>query len=292
MNIRQPARAGQFYEGSRASCQLHAAKLIEAAEPPADLPSPLYGGIVPHAGWAFSGSLAALTLKALHKDAPLQRVVIFGAEHGPASLRHGEVFDAGVWRTPLGDVPIDEELAAALLASSDVLRSSPQAHELEHSIEVQVPLLQVLWPDVRIVPIAVPPTEAAIKVGMMVGATLREGFSPGVRVIGSTDLTHHGGHFPAPGGRGEQGVEWTRRNDRRMIDLMEAMAAEAVVPEATRRANACGAGAIAATLAACEALGAARGICLGYTNSYEVIRRIYPSERDDTTVGYASVVFA
>ena len=77
-----------------------------------------------------------------------------------------------------------------------------------------------------------------------------------------------------------------------MLDLVEAMDAEAIVPEATQHHNACGAGAVAATVAACKALGARRGVCLEYDNSYTITHRKYPWELDDTTVGYAAVVFA
>ena len=80
-------------------------------------------------------------------------------------------------------------------------------------------------------------------------------------------------------------------NDRRMLDLIEALAAEKIIPEAELHGNACGAGAIAATVAACRQLGAKMGFTVEYTNSYKVIHEVYPSDRDDTTVGYASVVF-
>ena len=77
-----------------------------------------------------------------------------------------------------------------------------------------------------------------------------------------------------------------------MLDLVEAMAAEKIVPEATERRNSCGAGAIAAVISACRELGASRGHVLAYTNSYEISHAVRPDYTDDTTVGYASVVFA
>ena len=76
-----------------------------------------------------------------------------------------------------------------------------------------------------------------------------------------------------------------------MLELIRRMAAEEIVPEADLHGNACGAGAIAAAIAACHELGATIGHCIEYTNSYRVIREMYPGEQDDTTVGYASVVF-
>ncbi len=290
MNIRQPVRAGSFYEASASSCKHHAAKLIDQAELPQDLPKPLYGGLVPHAGWMYSGKLAAMTLKAIAQAGTLETVVLLGADHC-GTVRCGEVYDSGVWRTPLGDVAIDEEVAAALLQAGELLRANPQAHAGEHSLEVQVPLIQSIAPEARIVPIAVPPDEQATAIGQLIGKTLAERY-PNVRIVGSTDLTHHAGHFPAPGGRGEKGVKWTVQNDRRMLDLIASMSAEEIVPEAHQHANACGAGAIAAAVAACGVMGATRGICLNYTNSYEVVHSLYPYELDDTTVGYASVVFA
>ena len=291
MAVREPICAGRFYDGSAATCRRHAEQLLQA-EPLTDLPSPLYGGIVPHAGWVFSGALAARTLRALadEADGPPETVVLFGADH-TGMVRAGEVWDQGAWRTPLCDAAIDEELAAALLAADGGLRANPQAHLREHSIEVQVPLLQTAAPRAKIVPIAVPPTPQAVEIGRTVGRTLAVRFGR-ARVVGSTDLTHHGGHFPAPGGRGEQSERYARQNDRRMLDRIEALDAEGVIQEAAARQNACGAGAVAAAIAACKELGATRGLTLDYTNSYEVTHRLQPEMADDTTVGYAAVVFA
>jgi AmmeMemoRadiSam system protein B len=290
MNIRLPLYAGSFYESAAGTCRHHVQKLLEQAVLPPRLPGRLYGGLVPHAGWTYSGAVAARTFKALtQKEAP-ETVVLFGADHR-GSAAEGEVFDSGLWETPLGEAMIDEAVAAAILGAGAALRANPRAHAQEHSLEVQVPLLQTLAPGVKIVPIEVPPTAAAPEIGRAVGEVLARDF-PKVRVVGSTDLTHHGGHFASPGGQGAAGERWARQNDRRMLDLIEAMDAEAIVAEAEAHENACGAGAIAATLAACKALGAKRGILLHYTNSYEVVHAQYPDDPDDTTVGYASVVFA
>jgi len=289
MNIRQPLRAGSFYEASSSSCRHHADKLLNTAEPAEHLPENLYGGLVPHAGWVFSGRLAARTFKLLDAARPLETVVLLGADH-TGSASGGEVYDSGVWRTPLGDAAIDEPLARKLLACHDRIRANPQAHTYEHSIEVQVPILQALRQDIKIVPITIAPNDDAPEIGRAIGKVLAED-DRNVRVVGSTDLTHHGGHFGSPGGEGLAGVEWSADNDRRILELIEKMADDRIVPEAEARRNACGAGAIAATIAACRELGAKRGICVEYTNSYEVMRAMYGESRDYTTVGYASVVF-
>jgi AmmeMemoRadiSam system protein B len=290
MNIRHPVVAGAFYEGSPSSCEHHAQKLLDAVKLPPNLPQPLWGGLVPHAGWSYSGRLAATTMLALAEHRAPETVVLLGADHSGV-VRQGEVFDSGVWQTPLGEAQVDGELAAALIAADAFLRSNPSAHDREHSLEVQVPLLQMIAPDVKIVPISVPPTKSAVAIGRAIGRVLAEKF-PRAVVLGSTDLTHHGGHFGSPAGRGRVGADWTARNDRRMLDLIEALDAEGTVREAAERMNACGAGAIAATIAATREMGATRGIVLEYTNSFEIVHARYPDDPDDTTVGYAAVVFA
>jgi len=250
---------------------------------------------VPHAGWTFSGRTAALTLKALATTAGLARVVIFGSDHwgiaGPAAI-----YNEGAWASPLGEVPIDEGLAWELTTDCKALRPDLRAHAREHSIEVQLPLMQVLAPDVRIVPISVAPGPEAAAIGRAVGQTLARltGGKKGkpVAVVGSTDLTHYGPQYGfTPGGTGRDGLAWSRDNDRRLLKLIESVQAERIVPEAASRHNACGAGAIAATIAGGRRLGAARGVCLDYTTSADVMETVYQQRADDA-VGYAAVVFA
>jgi len=194
MNLRQPARAGSFYEAAPTSCKHHACNLVEAVTVDPGLPKTVYGGLVPHAGWVYSGPLAAKTLKTLLGSGKVHTVVLFGADHC-GTVRTGEVYDSGVWRTPMGDVPIDETLAAAIIKAAPLLlRANPEAHKNEHSLEVQIPLLQAIDPAIKIVPIGVPPNEHAAAIGQAVGKVLASEF-PGAVVVGSSDLTHHGGHM-------------------------------------------------------------------------------------------------
>jgi len=290
MRIRPAVHAGSFYDASPAACRRHVEQLLASVELPGDLPARRFGGLVPHAGWVYSGRLAAMTFKALLAGGDVETVVLFGADHTGA-VRMGEVWADGAWQTPLGQAAVDEGLAAALLAGCELLRANPAAHAHEHSLEVQAPILQTLAPAAKIVPIAVPPTEQAVAIGQAVGRTLASQAAGRACVVGSTDLTHHGGHFGHSGGHGEKSESFARANDRRMLDLIEAMNAAAVVPEAMRRHNACGAGAIAAAIAATHEMGASAGRVLAYTNSYEIVHEQAPHDLDDTTVGYASVIF-
>ena len=287
---RQPYRAGSFYESDPSACRRSAAELLAGAALPEDLPEEVFGGLVPHAGWMFSGATAALTLKALAERERLSRVVMFGADHW--GIADGaSAYNGGSWATPLGDAAIDEELAEALLKACPSLRQDSRAHAREHSIEVQLPLMQALREDVRIVPINVSPGPEAVKVGQAVGQVLKRDFR-GASVLGSTDLTHYGPQYGfTPGGAGPAGMEWARQNDGRLLKLIEAMRAEKVIEETASRQNACGGGALAATMAACSAMGAARGIVLEYTTSAEIMEKLYRAPAEDA-VGYAAVVFA
>ncbi|GAG51600.1 unnamed protein product, partial [marine sediment metagenome] len=199
---RQPFRAGSFYEAEPASCRRSAEELVARAALPADLPEVIFGGLVPHAGWVFSGRIAAATLKALAGRGRLDRLVLFGADHfgvgGGAA-----VFDQGSWQTPLGEAAIDEEMAGALLKGCASLRADTRAHAREHSLEVQIPLVQVLCEQARMVPITVPPGAQAAQIGKAVGEILLREF-PTAGVVGSTDLTHYGPQYGfTPGGAGQ-----------------------------------------------------------------------------------------
>jgi MEMO1 family protein len=283
-----------FYQAEPHICRRDAEQLFAPADLPADLPDTLFGGILPHAGWAYSGRLAALTLKALlDPQNPPKTVVLLGADH-TGSARLGELWAEGAWQTPLGDLDVDADLADNLLhhpRADGLLRDNPQAHVAEHSLEVQAPLIAFRCPEARILPLAVPPTDRAVTVGELLGEVLAERPAGEVTLVGSTDLTHHGGHFGHPGGRGEQSEAFARQNDRRMLDRIEAMDAPGAIAEAREHRNACGAGAIAAAIAAASRLGATSARLLEYTNSYVIVHEQAPYELDDTTVGYASVVF-
>ena len=119
MHIRPAFRAGSFYEADPLACRRHVELLIASADLPDDLPARLFGGLVPHAGWVYSGRLAAITFKALLAGGNVETVVLLGADHtGAAQI--GEVWPSGVWETPLGKAAVDEELAAELLAGCDL----------------------------------------------------------------------------------------------------------------------------------------------------------------------------
>lgn len=290
MRIRTPVVAGQFYPGGRDDCLEQIRECLASYPVGGPSAGPIVGGLVPHAGWVFSGDLAAMVFAAIRQQRKKVDVfVIFGTAHsyfGPLPA----VDDNEAWQTPLGPVGVDVAFRDALLARKVVV-ADPEAHQYEHSIEVQVPFVQHLFPEAKIVPIVTPPVDAAIALGEAVADAIAAQART-VVCIGSTDLTHYGPRYGfTPMGKGLEGLQWAADvNDRQFIDLALSLEAERLLSEAIEKANACGPGAAAAAVAAARKLGAAQGRLLAYTNSNEVmLRKMSATSRD--AVGYAAIVF-
>jgi len=296
MMIREPAVAGMFYARDPARCRAELEQCLDrararAAEHETPVPSDrILGGIVPHAGWMCSGSVAGRVFSEIAQRSKPAVVVVFGAVHVPY-FRLASVFPSGAWETPLGLAPVEGRLAERICGQIGLLYSDPQAHEREHSIEVEVPFIQHLLPDAMIVPIMVRPEADSAKLGQAVGRACRS-YGVDAAFLASTDLTHYGpGYGFTPQGVGPAGLKWAKEiNDRRMIDLILALKEDAAVAEAQANRNACGGGAIAATIAACKAYGARRATLLEHTNSHEVLSEFYDEPMRDA-VGYAAIVF-
>jgi predicted class III extradiol MEMO1 family dioxygenase len=307
MQIRKPAVAGQFYPEDRETCLAEIRQCLPAEVPGEGLPVPLVGGLVPHAGWTFSGPLAVLVFAAVkRRRGTVGTFVICGAAHGYFGSQPA-VDGSDAWETPLGTTQIDASLRQVLLDSGAVVADS-SAHRHEHSIEVQVPFLQHLFPDARIVPIIVPASESALGLGQaladasLVPSGLEGGTSSNPQTanrkpqspvfIGSTDLTHYGPRYGfTPMGIGSEALHWASEvNDRQFIDLALSLEPRRLLANALENGNACGPGAAAAVVAAARQLGAKKGILLAHTNSNEVmLREMGTSSRD--SVGYAAIVF-
>jgi len=307
MQARKPIVAGQFYPGQYSSC---IDEINQCLPPKADrgpgapgatsLPETIVAGIVPHAGWTFSGPLAALVFSAVKQSLDPARggrheqvhtFVIFGAAHGYFG-QSPAVYDKGSWMTPLGEVAIDEELAKAIVDSGAAV-SDLDAHRSEHSIEVQVPFIQQLFPEAEMLPIIVPPSEQAISLGEAFGEIMKLKAGKKIVCIGSTDLTHYGArHYRfAPMGTGPEALRWASEvNDRKFIDLALKMDPQGLLTSAAENCNACGAGAAAATVAAAKKLGKTKGLLLAHTNSNEVMLHKMGTSSTDS-VGYAAIVF-
>ncbi len=291
MQTRQPIVAGQFYPGRRDSCIKEINQCLQQEKLSGTLPETIVAGIVPHAGWTFSGALAALVFSAVkQQNDHVDTFCLFGAAHGYYG-QSPAIYDKGAWMTPLGEMAVDEDLAGAVLKTGTAV-SDVYAHSSEHSIEVQMPFIQHLFADAKILPILVPPTEEAVPLGEAVGEIIETDSQKKVVCIGSTDLTHYGPRYGfAPMGTGADALKWAHEvNDGQFIELAVKLDVEGLVANAAENMNACGAGAAAAAAAAARKLGRTKGVVLAQTNSSEVMQRKMGGSSSDS-VGYAAIVF-
>ncbi len=283
MAVRKADFAGSWYPGSPEKCRKEIEGYGERVGELSAKPEKTIGGIVPHAGWYYSGEIACHVLKSLRTWSSPETVVIFGMHLGPASEH--VIMAEGEWETPLGNVEIDEAFSAELMKSFDFVKETPFLHGMDNTIEVQLPFVKYFFPDSRILAVGVAPRSEALEIGEKVASyVMKRGVE--VVVIGSTDLTHYGPNYGfAPKGVGDQAVRWVREsNDRRMTDLMVQMDASAMLEEARANQNACCVGGVAAAVAAVKKLGGRSGELLTYRTSYDV-------EPHTSFVGYAGVLY-
>ena len=196
--IRRPTVAAQFYEGDAEAlraqiktCFLH--KLGPKKLPEVNFhshPRSIVGLICPHAGYMYSGPVAAHSFYELAIDGKPDTVVLLGPNH----TGHGSglaLMREGVWRTPLGDVEVDCALAEAILHETSIVDVDETAHRYEHSIEVQLPFLQFLYGNAfRIVPICflIQDYDSAVEVGRSLVEALD---ATNTVIIASSDMTHY-----------------------------------------------------------------------------------------------------
>jgi len=284
MQVRQPTFAGSWYPDTADACRREIDQFMQERPLPQTLPAAPLGGIVPHAGWYYSGGLACHVLAALAQGPKADGVVIFGRHMHPDETP--VLMDRGAWATPLGELPIDEDLAAHLVARFPFKVESPRSPNRDNTIELQLPFIRHFFGTVPIMPVGVPPSAEALRIADAVAAYAQAGDRK-LKIVGSTDLTHYGPNYGYTGhGSGAQAVAWVREeNDRRLIDAVLALAPGRVVDEGLRRGNACCAGAAAAALQAAMGIGARRGQMLAYATSYD-------KSPGESFVGYAGILLA
>lgn len=288
MTIRPPAWSGKFYPGDPEECRKLARTYVERA-PLLPAAHAWFGGVVPHAGWICSAAIAAETLAVIARQTKPDLIVIFGAVHTPLPLRGAALDPHDAWGVPSGSSAVSVELNARLLESADHFRSDDRFHMREHAIEVELPLVQQAFPNTTILPIEIAPDFSAAEVGkktaqLVHAQNLRPVF------LASSDLTHYGPDYRfTPAGIGPAALQWAMENDQRVLDLTLQLSAEQIVPEVAAHANACGAGAIAAMLAACREFGAKNAELISHTNSFQTLRQVAP-QPPTHSVGYASLV--
>jgi MEMO1 family protein len=284
MKIRKSVFSGSWYPSRASACEDMIQQFLGDAK---NLQKPIegkyHGGIVPHAGWYYSGKIACNVFQCLKTGSDCDVMIVFGMHlHRGDS---GYIMPAGAWETPFGNIPVDENLAQELVNHFSFTIETPDDFQKDNTIELQLPFVKYFFPDTKIVAIGIPPSQMAVEVGEFIAQiSVRLGIS--VKVIGSTDLTHYGPNYGfSPKGTGAKALDWViRENDRGVIDQMLAMNPTGVIQEARKSGNACCAGAAAAAIAAGKKMGAAHAFEIEYATSYD-------KSPGDSFVGYAGIVF-
>jgi AmmeMemoRadiSam system protein B/AmmeMemoRadiSam system protein A len=278
--VRQPSVAGQFYPSDPAQLKLAIQQFLEDA--PTIKADPAIAIVVPHAGYLYSGQIAADAYRQV-KGYVYDTIVILGTNHVSENLSGISLYASGAYKTPLGEVPVDVSIADALLKENPDCRADSSAQQREHSIEVQVPFIQVLFPSAKIVPAMIGSADPAMcaRFGSALGKVLK---GKRALIVASSDLSHYPGH--------EDATAVDRQTLEAMVRLDAAQFASQTASTISRNVShlstcACGQGPILAAMAAAKALGATRGIVVSYANSGDVV-----AEDRSRVVGYGSVVFA
>ncbi len=266
MAVRLPAVAGSFYDARADRLERDVRSFLPADATPASA----FGAIVPHAGYVYSGPVAGAVYARLAVPAA---VVILCPNHtgrgAPAALDPSDA-----WRTPLGDVPVDRRLADRLRALCPSLEEDAEAHRGEHSLEVQLPFLQTVRPDVSIVPISLGSPSLALcrEIGDAC-ARLRAEVAEPPLVLASSDMNHY-----------ESREEGRRKDDRALARV------EALDPEGLFATVVAGNISMCGFLPATALLYAARAAGAGPARV--VARRDSGDETGDTSsvVGYAGAI--
>jgi hypothetical protein len=283
MKVRKSVFSGSWYPGNAAGCEKEIQGFLKEYSTKAIAQRHLTGGIVPHAGWYFSGSIACNVIHCLKDEKPPDVFVIFGMHLHPGSPSY--IMTGGAWETPFGDIEIETSLAGELVEQFSFQIETAEYYTQDNTIELQLPFIKYFFEDTKIVPMGVPPTQQSLEIGKAV-ADISNRLGLRVKVIGSTDLTHYGMNYGfVSHGTGKAALDWVRNeNDRRVIDAMLAMDPDKVITEALENQNACCSGAAATAIVAARQLGADKAEEIAYATSYD-------KSPGDSFVGYAGIVF-
>jgi MEMO1 family protein len=267
--VRPPAVAGQFYPSSPAGIRSLIAGFLK------DTPVTARNAIacmMPHAGYVYSGKVAALTAaSAVMKE----RVVLLGPNHTGYGQPYS-VMSQGIWQTPLGELRIDTHMAESLIAACPLLESDDLAHAYEHSLEVELPILQYFLRSFSIVPIALlsRDLQALQSIGACIALVIKKmRLESSTLIVASTDMSHY--------------------RPRKVAEAKDKLALEAILAlDETKLAavvakediSMCGVAPVIVMIAAAKSLGASSATLVKYQTSAET------SKDNTSVVGYAGVL--
>ena len=288
--LRKPSVAGQFYEGSKERLIDSIKSCFLDERGPGTLPQiskgdkKIIGLVVPHAGYIYSGAIAAHSYNYLADNGFADNFIILGPNH--TGMGSGvAVMTEGSWETPLGEVPINENLAGSLF--KDIVDKDDNAHTYEHSIEVQLPFLKFISgkKEFEFVPIcmAMQDFETSREVGKIIAESINETKERTV-IIASTDFSHAGFNYMSAPPEGMRVDEYADKQDHLAINQILNMNPKGLIDTVHKNnISMCGYGPVAAMLTASKILKANKAELLKYGSSYEV----HPST---SCVGYGAIV--
>ena len=276
---RPPAVAGMFYPDNVKELEqiidlsFRNSRFGPGRPPPSDKKRKIYGIVSPHAGYVYSGSVAANGFFEI-SSLDFHDVIMVGPNHygigkGVAIMREG------VWETPLGEVQVNSQLAQEIASKSSVTDFDDSAHTKDHCLEVQIPFLQYIKEEIRIVPIILimQDIDTAFDLGKAIADVVAEKIDSTL-LIASSDLTHY-----------EPNAEAHRKDGELMKAVMALDVHKFYAVLERFDVSACGYGAIASIMVAAKSLGATSGELLRYATSGDV------TGDSSAVVGYSSIVF-
>jgi AmmeMemoRadiSam system protein B len=274
MGVRRRSLPPGWYPGSAGEVVREIEEMEEILPP---LSSPACAGIVPHAGWRFSGRLALQVLSSLARG--IDTIVIIGGHMG-SNDRIVAAFEDSC-DTPLGEIFSDLELLDALRRHLEIRED----RERDNTVEVHLPLVRHLAPGAKVLGMRAPPSPLAAELGKAVFESA-SALGRRVAVAGSTDLTHYGSNYGfSPAGAGPEALKWVREvNDRRIVQSMLELDIESALQRAQTERSACSVGGAAAAMQFARDCGARAGRLAGYMTSSDTL----PGA---SFVGYAGILY-
>ena len=269
-DIRNPILAGTWYPGDSNSLQKSIRDFLDSVSP-TEPDGNIIAIIVPHAGHIYSGRVAAHAYK-LIENKIFDRVIMIGPSHRFAFRGVSVNLQSG-YRTPLGTVQVDKVLAEKIIHTSSQIRWVPQAHDHEHSLEIQIPFLQTVLRDFKIIPIVM--GQQDLQTSTALAASLIKVISPSEKtlLLASTDLSHFHDNNKALK-LDSTFINYVKSNDP--IGLAKAITAG--------KCEACGFGPVMTVMMTAQKLKADRTVILNYANSGDVTGDY------SRVVGYTSAV--
>ena len=264
--VRQPAVAGRFYPVEPDFLRDEVRSYLS----PNSRTVSALGCVVPHAGYMYSGHVAG----AVYSQIAIPRCCILMCPNHTGRGEALSIMSAGEWKTPLGNVPIDSELAASLKSSFQFLTEDTEAHRTEHAAEVELPFLQMLKPDVSFVPIALGTGQFEIlqSLGLAIAEVISSQSEP-VLIIASSDMNHY------------ENDQITRIKDHKAIEQILDLNSQGLFDIVQKeKISMCGFGPTVAMLTAAKKLGAREAELVKYATSGDV------SGDRNMVVGYAGVI--